>query len=72
MNKNLIYDVGVHDGSDTAYYLSLGYRVVGIEASPVMIDLLKERFIREMATGQFILLNIGLAVVGWSNGLLDL
>jgi FkbM family methyltransferase len=62
MNKNLIYDVGVHDGSDSAYYLSLGYRVVGIEASPVMIDLLKERFIREMATGQFILLNIGLAV----------
>jgi FkbM family methyltransferase len=61
MNKNLIYDVNVHEGSDSAYYLSLGYRVVGIEASPVMVDLLRKRFSREMATGQFVLLNIGLA-----------
>ena len=45
----------------SAYYLSLGYRVVGIEASPVMADLLRYRFSREMASGQFILLNIGVA-----------
>jgi FkbM family methyltransferase len=61
MNNDLIYDVGVHEGSDSAYYLSLGYRVVGIEASPVMVDLLRKRFSREMAIGQFTLLNIGLA-----------
>jgi FkbM family methyltransferase len=61
MNENLIYDVGVHEGSDSAYYLSLGFRVVGIEASPVMVDLARQRFSREMATGQFTLLNVGLA-----------
>ena len=31
MNSELIYDVGVNDGADTAFYLSLGYRVMGIE-----------------------------------------
>ena len=61
MNKNLIYDVGAHEGSDSAYYLSLGHMVVAIEANPVMVDLLRKRFSREMATGQFTLLNVGLA-----------
>ncbi len=30
MIPDLIYDVGMHDGEDTAYYLARGYRVVAI------------------------------------------
>jgi hypothetical protein len=36
--KNLIYDVGMNDGNDTAYYLSRGFRVVAIEANPVLVE----------------------------------
>jgi len=31
---NLVYDVGMHTGQDTAYYLFKGYDVVAIEANP--------------------------------------
>ena len=42
--KKLIMDVGMYDGSDTAYYLKQGYRVVAIDANPDMIDAAKSRF----------------------------
>lgn len=61
MDENLIYDVGVHDGSDTAYYLHLGYHVVGIEANPIMFDMTIKRFLREIHERRFIPLNIGVA-----------
>jgi len=59
--REIIYDVGVNDGCDTAYYLHKGFRVVGIEASPVAAQRLRERFAAEIADGSFILLNIGIA-----------
>lgn len=30
----LVYDIGMHRGQDTAYYLKRGFRVIGIEADP--------------------------------------
>jgi hypothetical protein len=30
---SLVYDVGMFNGDDTAYYLKKGFRVVGIEAN---------------------------------------
>lgn len=61
MNPELIYDVGVNDGADTAFYLSLGYRVIGIEANPVLADPLRDKFAAEIDAGRFTLLNIGVA-----------
>lgn len=61
MDRGLIYDVGVNDGSDSAYYLSLGYRVLGIEANPDLAERLKDRFAREIREHQYILLNAGIA-----------
>jgi FkbM family methyltransferase len=58
---DLIYDVGVNDGSDSAYYLSKGFKVIGIEASPVMIEALRKRFRKEIAEQHYTLLNIGIA-----------
>jgi FkbM family methyltransferase len=57
-DKELIYDVGANDGSDTAYYLSLGYRVVAIEADPSLAGRLQSRFAQETAAGRLILLNV--------------
>ena len=60
-DQKLIFDVGVHDGSDSAYYLQRGFHVVGVEASPVMVANLQQRFAAEIATGQYELLHVGVA-----------
>lgn len=61
MESNLIYDVGVNNGDDTAYYLSKGYRVIGIEADPELCDRLHDRFRNEVLSGDVVLLNFGIA-----------
>jgi FkbM family methyltransferase len=48
----LIYDVGMSEGDDTAFYLHLGYNVVAIEADPEVVDLAKKRFASEIANGR--------------------
>jgi FkbM family methyltransferase len=58
---DLIYDVGMNNGDDTAYYLSLGFRAVSIEANPELVEQAKLRFAREIASGRLIILNIGIA-----------
>jgi FkbM family methyltransferase len=60
-NQHLVYDVGLFDGTDTAYYLSRGSRVVAIDANPVMVDNAKARFAGQISTGQLTLINAGIA-----------
>lgn len=43
-NKNLIYDVGMHKGQDTDYYLKKGFNVVAFEANPENVDFCRKRF----------------------------
>ncbi len=50
---NLIYDVGVCNGDDSAYYLHKGYRVVGIEANPLLLASIRRRFRSEIADGRY-------------------
>lgn len=58
MQADLIYDVGVNDGSDSQYYLRRAKRVVGIEAHPGLIEELQKRFASEIAEGRYVLLNV--------------
>ena len=60
-NDQLIYDVGMHNGDDTAYYLSRGFRVVAVEADPTLVALAQERFAKEISEGRLSLLNVGIA-----------
>ncbi len=61
MIADLIYDVGVNDGSDSEYYLSRGFKVVGVEASPPLAEALKAKFAKEIDRGRYTLLNVGVA-----------
>jgi FkbM family methyltransferase len=61
VKKQLIYDVGVNIGTDTAYYILRGYKVLGIEANPVIVSLLQDKFSSEIESGTFTLLNLGIA-----------
>lgn len=60
-DDRLIYDVGMHDGEDTAFYLERGYRVVGVEANPVMVSRLREKFAGEIHGGRLILVDRAIA-----------
>jgi FkbM family methyltransferase len=60
MDRRLIYDVGVNDGADSAFYLGRGYRVVGVEANPVLAGLLRTRFAAEILQGSFVLLDVAI------------
>lgn len=59
--EKLIYDVGMHNGDDTAAYLSRGFSVIAIEADPVQAEAGARRFAAEVASGQLRILNIGVA-----------
>lgn len=58
--SRLIYDVGMNNGDDTAYYLHAGFRVVAIEADPTLVDAARLRFARELADGRLVLLNVAI------------
>jgi FkbM family methyltransferase len=52
MRNDLIFDVGLHRGEDTAYYLAKGYRVVAFEADPRLVAFCQERFRREILSNR--------------------
>lgn len=63
-SSQLIFDIGFHNGDDSAYYLSRGHRVVAIEANPVLAEAGHRRFATEIASGRLTLLNVGVWHVG--------
>jgi FkbM family methyltransferase len=62
-HPDLIFDVGVANGNDSAYYLHKGYRVVGVEANPLQLPALRERFETEIREGRYHLVPIAIAEV---------
>lgn len=60
MHEKLIFDIGFHKGEDTAHYLSKGYKVVAVDANPLLIKEGGKVFEKEIAAGQLQLLNIGI------------
>ncbi|MBM4196309.1 MAG: FkbM family methyltransferase [Gammaproteobacteria bacterium] len=61
VQRDLVYDVGMHNGNDTAYYLHRGFRVVAIEANPELIAPARARFAAEIARGQLCIENVAIA-----------
>src|SRR5260370_42593606 len=54
-HPDLIYDVGMHEGEDTDFYLKKGFRVIGFEADPDLIERCRNRFSREIGEGRLTL-----------------
>lgn len=55
MERNLVYDVGLHRGEDSAMYLAQGYQVIAFEANPDLCRTCRERFSDAIASGQLTL-----------------
>lgn len=51
-HADLIYDVGLHRGEDTDFYLRKGFRVVAFDANPELVRLCQERFRTHVESGQ--------------------
>lgn len=62
---DLVFDVGAHKGEDSAFYLKLGFRVVGVEANPYLAKELKNRFRAEIESGRYHLID---QAIGESEG----
>jgi FkbM family methyltransferase len=50
-HADLIYDVGMHKGEDSDFYLKKGFKVIGFEADPQLVDHCKKKFSREIEQG---------------------
>ena len=57
MDATLIFDVGAHCGEDTEFYLKKGFRVIAVEANPVLCEQLVQKFGPFLADGRLVLVN---------------
>jgi FkbM family methyltransferase len=57
---DLIIDVGAHRGVDTDFYLRKGFRVVAVEANPLLAERLRQRFAEPVRAGRLVVLPVGI------------
>ena len=49
IQSDLVIDIGLHKGEDTAFYLAKGFRVASVEADPDLARECQARFVRELS-----------------------
>ncbi len=55
-HSDLIFDVGLHVGEDTDFYLRKGFRVIAFEANPELCKRCRQQFAKEIDSGQLTLI----------------
>src|SRR5262249_48378305 len=61
MDEGLVFDIGFHNGNDTAHYLARGFRVVAVEANPALVAAGEARFADAIESGRLTLLGVGIS-----------
>src|ERR1700722_2841642 len=61
MKNDLIYDIGMHDAQDAAFYMHKGYRVIAVEANPVLCERAQQTFSKEIKDGRLKILNAAIS-----------
>jgi FkbM family methyltransferase len=61
VQPDLIFDIGMHDGSDTAWYLARGFRVIAVDANPQAKEAARGRFATACGSGRLLVLNVGIS-----------
>lgn len=59
--KPLVHDIGMFNGDDSAYYLSCGYRVIAVEANPIVAMAARRRFDKELREQEIVILNCAIS-----------
>lgn len=52
-----IFDIGMHEGWDSEFYLRKGFRVVAVEANPQFLPAVRQRLELFLTSGQFAIVN---------------
>lgn len=60
--SELIFDIGMHDGTDTSFYMNKGFRVVSVEANPSLVRNARSRFAAQVSRGDLFVLNEALSI----------
>lgn len=60
----VIFDIGMFDGEDTAYYVERGFSVVAVDANPLLCAKAEKRFAEEIARGKITIVNEGIVNEG--------
>jgi FkbM family methyltransferase len=61
MQTDLIFDVGMHSGLDTRFYLGKGFRVVAVEANPALAGKARTEFRADIEAGRLFLVEKAIA-----------
>lgn len=61
MQNDLIFDLGLHAGVDTAFYLAKGFRVVAVEANPALAEAARQRFATAIAERRLVVVAAAIA-----------
>jgi FkbM family methyltransferase len=67
--RDLVFDIGMFDGADTAYYLDKGFRVVSVEANKDLVSQAEKKFGKYLDSKKLIIENLAIAD---SRGTVDL
>lgn len=59
--RPVIFDIGLHHGDDTDFYLRKGFDVVAVEADPRHVETCRTRFARELAEGRLEIIDAAIA-----------
>ncbi len=62
--KRLIYDIGMHSGRDTEFYLKKGFSVIAVEADAKHVANAKKKFEKEIANGLLVIVDKAIAPAG--------
>jgi len=60
VRSDLIFDIGMHNGDDTEFYLLKGFCVIGVDANPALCSAAARRFSQQIERGQLHILNLGI------------
>lgn len=55
VQPDLIFDLGMHQGFDTEFYLAKGFRVLALEANPALVEAARLRQAEALAAGRLAL-----------------
>lgn len=61
MQNDLVFDLGLHRGEDTGFYLAKGFRVVAVDANAELCADVADRLAEHVATGALTLVNRAVA-----------
>ena len=56
-NSNVIFDLGMNNGDDTAFYLSRGFNVVALDANPTLCERAQQQFRTLIDDGRLTVIN---------------